>query len=95
MPVAVRAMRELGLFTDEEKGAFCTGFIAGVLGANAKDGPALVAKMLPMPDKDQAVMIRAIAYSGRPDWRELLTSTDRMPLRQPLIDAFLSGKAKP
>ena len=96
VPAAVRAMRELGLFTDEEKGAFCTGFIAGVLGANAKDGPALVGKMLPMPDKDQAVLIRAIAYSGRPDWRELLTKyKDRMPLRQPLIDSYLSGKAKP
>ncbi len=95
VPAAVRAMRELGLFTDEEKGAFCTGFISGVLGANAKDGPALVGKMLPMPDKDQAVLIRAIAYSGRPDWRELLTKyRDRMPLRQPLINSYLSGKAK-
>jgi hypothetical protein len=95
VPAAVRAMRELGLFTDEEKGAFCTGFIAGVLGANPKDGPALVGKMLPMPDKDQAVLIRAIAYSGRPDWRELLTKyKDRMALRQPLIDSYLSGKAK-
>jgi hypothetical protein len=95
VPAAVRAMRELGLFTDEEKGSFCTGFIAGVLGANPKDGPALVGKMLPMPDKDQAVLIRAIAYSGRPDWRELLTKyKDRMALRQPLIDSYLSGKAK-
>lgn len=52
--------------------------------------------MLPMPDKDQAILIRAIAYSGRPDWRELLTKyKDRMPLRQPLIDAYLSGQAKP
>jgi hypothetical protein len=95
VPAAVKAMRELGLFTDEEKGAFCTGFIAGVLGANSKDGPALVGKMLPMPDKDQAVLIRAIAFSGRPDWRELLTKyRDRMALRQPLIDSYLSGKAK-
>lgn len=95
VPAAVRAMRELGLFTDEEKGAFCTGFIAGVLGSNPKDGSALVGKMLPMPDKDQAVLIRAIAFSGRPDWRELLTKyKDRMPLRQPLIDSYLSGKAK-
>ena len=96
VPAAVRAMRELGLFTDEEKGSFCTGFIAGVLGANPKDGPALVGRMLPMPDKDQAVLIRAIAYSGRPDWRELLTKyKDRMALRQPLIESYLSGKAKP
>jgi hypothetical protein len=96
VPAAVRAMRELGMFTDEEKGAFCTGFIAGVLGDNRKDGPALVAKMLPMPDKDQAVLIRAIAFSGRPDWRDLLTKYKaRMPLREPLIDSYLSGKAKP
>ena len=50
-----------------------------------------------MPDKDQAVLIRAIAYSGRPDWRELLTKyKDRMPLRQPLIDVLprqASGQA--
>ena len=96
VPAAVKAMRELGLFTDEEKGAFCTGFIAGVLGSNPKDGPNLVAKMLPMPDKDQAVLIRAIAFSGRPDWRDLLTKYKaRMPLREPLIDSYLSGKAKP
>ena len=96
VPAAVKAMRELGLFTDEEKGAFCTGFIAGVLGSNPKDGFNLVAKMLPMPDKDQAVLIRAIAFSGRPDWRDLLTKYKaRMPLREPLIDSYLSGKAKP
>jgi hypothetical protein len=95
VPAAVRSMRELGLFRDDEKAAFCTGFIAGVLGDNPKDGPRLVAKMLPMPDKDQAVLIRAIAYSGRPDWRDLLTKyKDRMPLRGPLIDSYLSGEAK-
>ena len=50
--------------------------------------------MFPMPDKEQAVIIRAIAYSGRPDWRELLekNSSKRTPLRRPLIDDFLAGK---
>ncbi len=93
VPAAVHAMHEFGLFADEEKAWFCTGFIAGVLGSNPKDGPALVAKMFPMPDKEQAVIIRAIAYSGRPDWRELLEkSSPRMPLRRPLIDDFLDGR---
>jgi hypothetical protein len=46
-----------------------------------------------MPDKEQAVILRAIAYSGRPDWRELLEKTSpRTPLRRPLIDDFLAGK---
>jgi hypothetical protein len=93
VPAAVHAMRAFGLLADEEKAWFCTGFIAGVLGSNPKDGPALVAKMFPMPDKEQAVIIRAIVYSGRPDWRELLEkSSSRMPLRRPLIDDFLAGR---
>jgi hypothetical protein len=93
VPAAVHAMREIGLFADEEKAWFCTGFIAGVLGSNPKDGPALIAKMFPMPDKEQAVIIRAIVYSGRPDWRELLEKySSKMPLRRPLIDDFLEGR---
>ncbi|HXG80148.1 MAG TPA: hypothetical protein VNJ31_12535 [Methyloceanibacter sp.] len=93
VPAAVHAMREYGLFADEEKAWFCIGFIAGVLGSNPKDGPALIPRMFPMPDKEQAVIIRAIAYSGRPDWRELLEkNSSRMPLRRPLIDDFLNGK---
>jgi hypothetical protein len=93
VPAAVHAMQEYGLLADEEKAWFCTGFIAGVLGDNQKNGASLIAKMLPMPDKEQAVIIRAIVYSGRPDWRDLLEKfSPRMPLRRPLIDDFLQGK---
>jgi hypothetical protein len=93
VPAAVKAMYEFGLFGDEEKQWFCIGFIAGVLGDNPKDGPRMIPKMFPLPDKEQAVIIRAIAYSGRPDWRQLLEkNSSRMPLRRPLIDDFLKGK---
>lgn len=93
VPAAVHAMQDFGLFADEEKAWFCTGFIAGVLGSNPKDGPSLIPRMFPMPDKEQAVIIRAIAYSGRPDWRDLLEkNASRMPLRRPLIDDFIAGK---
>ena len=93
VPAAVHAMQEYGLLADEEKAWFCTGFIAGVLGDNQKNGASLIAKMLPLPDKEQAVIIRAIVYSGRPDWRELLEKVSpRMPLRRPLLDDFLQGK---
>ncbi len=93
VPSAVHAMREYGLFGDEEKEWFCIGFIAGILGNNPKDGPKLVSQMFPMPDKEQEVIIRAIAYSGRPDWRDLLEKfSAQMPLRRPLIDDFLNGK---
>ncbi|HZP10224.1 hypothetical protein [Methyloceanibacter sp.] len=93
VPAAVHAMNEFGLFGDEDKEWFCIGFIAGVLGTNPKDGPSLIPRMFPLPDKEQAVVIRAIAYSGRPDWRDLLEkNAARMPLRRPLIDDFLQGK---
>jgi len=93
VPAAVQAMNDYGLFGDEEKAWFCTGFIAGVLGSNPKQGSALVAKMFPLPDKEQGFVIRAIVYSGRPDWREMLEKVSpRTPLRRPLIDDFLSGK---
>jgi hypothetical protein len=93
VPAAVHAMYQFGLFGDEEKAWFCTGFIAGVLGSNPKDGPGLIPRMFPLPDKEQAVIIRAIVYSGRPDWRDLLEKNSaKMPLRRPLIDDFLAGK---
>lgn len=93
VPEAVHAMRDYGLFGDEEKEWFCIGFIAGILGTNPNDGPTLVARMFPMPPKEQEVIIRAIVYSGRPDWRALLEKySSKMPLRRPLIDDFLNGK---
>jgi len=93
VPAAVHAMREHGLFSDEEQRWFCIGFIAGVLGTNPNDGPKLVTQMFPMPAKEQEVIIRAIVYSGRPDWRALLEKNSaKMPLRAPLIDDFLNGK---
>ncbi|HUW72756.1 MAG TPA: hypothetical protein VMW05_01780 [Methyloceanibacter sp.] len=93
VPAAVHAMRDYGLFKDEEQRWFCAGFIAGVLGTNPKDGPGLVPKMFPMPAKEQEVIIRSIAYSGRPDWQDLLTkNADKMPLRKPLIDDFINGR---
>ncbi|MGI9382619.1 MAG: hypothetical protein ACR2PO_05655, partial [Methyloligellaceae bacterium] len=93
VPAAVHAMHDHGLFQDEEQRWFCAGFIAGVLGTNPNDGPKLVPEMFPMPAKEQEVIIRAIAYSGRPDWRDLLEKhAAKMPLRQPLIDDFLNGR---
>jgi len=93
VPAAVHAMRDHRLFEDEEQRWFCAGFIAGVLGTNPNDGPGLIPKMFPMPPKEQEVIIRAIAYSGRPDWQELLEkNAAKMPLRKPLIDDFLNGR---
>jgi hypothetical protein len=95
VPAAVHAMREHNLFREPEAAGFLTGFIAGVLAKNPSKAESLVARMFPMPAKEQVVIVKAIAYSGLPRWKELLTKfADRMPERQQLIDEYLSDKAQ-
>jgi hypothetical protein len=76
----------------ESSGAYI-GFIAGVLGSDASHADDLIAKMLPIDPSDHWVLVRAIAYSGLPNWRELLaTFVDRMATRRAMIDKYLDGK---
>lgn len=93
LPEAVRSMKKLGLFRDSEKADFFVGFIAGVLGANQMKARELVEGMFPMPPKEQAVIIKAIAWSGLPDWPSLLGDfAPRMPHRKELIQGYLFGE---
>ncbi len=95
VPEAVHAMLELGLLKSPDEAGLLIGFIAGVLGSNQPRAESLVRKMFPMPAKQQAVIIKAIAYSGLPEWPMLLSKFEkRMPLRKALIDDYISGKAK-
>jgi hypothetical protein len=69
------------------------GFMAGVLQANPKRAEALVTGMFPMPPEDQVSIVRAIAYSDLPDWKDLMLKfAERMPARKGLIDRFVYGK---
>jgi hypothetical protein len=93
LPVLVRALSDMQAFKDAETSGAYIGFIAGVLGANPERAAALVAKMLPIAPADHWVLVRAIAYSGLPDWKELLaTFVDRMPERRAMIDKYLDSK---
>jgi hypothetical protein len=93
LPVAVKAISNLNLFRDMDTAGVYVGFMAGVLEANPKEAETLVAKMFPIPPEDQVAIVRAIAYSNLPDWKELMTKfAERMPARQVLIDRFVSGK---
>jgi hypothetical protein len=95
VPEAVQAMSRLGLLKDLDTAGVFIGFVAGVLGDNQLKAESLVARMFPMPPEDQAIIIKAIAYSGLPDWKELLGKfVERMPARKVLIDQYLHGKAK-
>jgi hypothetical protein len=62
-----------------------------VLGSNPARAQYLVARMLPMTD-EHWVLVRAIAYSGLSNWKELLLFfADRMPTRRVMIDEYVSG----
>jgi hypothetical protein len=93
LPAAVRALGQLGAFKDVESSGVYVGFVAGVISANPDKAEELIAKMLPIAPADQWVIVRAIAYSGHPEWKDLLRKfAPRMPLRQVMIDKYLEGK---
>ncbi len=93
LPAAVAAMSRLGLFRDLEAGAVYVGFMAGVLGSEPERAERLVAAMFPMPPEDQVAIVRAIAYSGLPDWKELLRRfAERMPARKVLVARHLDDR---
>ena len=69
------------------------GFLAGVIGANSDKAEKLISDMFPMPPPDQVVVVKAIAYSGLPEWKELLGKfVERMPARRIVIEKYLYGK---
>lgn len=93
VPAAVQALSRLGAFKEPEGAGVYVGFIAGILGGNPAQAETLIAKMIPPQPADHWVIVRAIAYSGTPDWKNLLRKfAARMPARQVLIDKYLDDK---
>ena len=92
LPGAVRALSKAGALRDPENAGFHVGFIAAVLGSNPASAEAMVGRMLPLPVSDQWAVVRAIAYSGLPEWQRLLRRiAPRLPARQAMIDQYLAG----
>jgi hypothetical protein len=95
LPEVFHAMGNLGLFRDLESAGVYIGFLGGVIGSNPERAERLVSRMFPMPPEDQVVLIRAIAYSGLPDWKHLLQKfVERMPARMVLLRKYLYGDGK-
>jgi hypothetical protein len=93
LPAAVTAMRELLLLKDVEQSGIYIGFVAGVIGANPDKAEKLIADMFPMPPPDQIIVVKAIAYSGLSEWKELMGRfVERMPARKVVIERYLYGK---
>jgi hypothetical protein len=93
VPAMVKAVSALGLFRDMETAGVYVGFMAGVIEANPDRAEEIIGKMFPIPPEDQVAIVRAIAHSNHPQWKELLAKfSERMPARKVLIDRFITGK---
>ncbi|HEY0568905.1 MAG TPA: hypothetical protein VGD13_12415, partial [Xanthobacteraceae bacterium] len=93
VPAAVLRLSRLGMFKDPESSGVYIGFMAGILGSNPERAERMIGRMLAMPPEDHWALVRAIAYSGHPEWRTLLlTFRERMPARKVMIARFVDGK---
>jgi hypothetical protein len=92
VPAAVRVLFHAQSFKEPENSGIYLGFIAGAIGSNPAKAEQLVNSFFPVPPEDEWVIVRAIAYSGLPDWRNLLRKVaPRMPGRKVMIDSYLAG----
>jgi hypothetical protein len=92
VPAAVRVLFHSQTFKEPENAGIYLGFIAGAIGSNPAKAEQLVNSFFPVPPEDEWVVIRAIAYSGLADWRNLLRRVaPKMPARRVMIDAYLAG----
>lgn len=93
LPLAVKAMVRHGVFREIDSAGLYLGFVAGVVGSNPDTAEKLLDQMFPMPPEDQIVVVRAIAWSGRADWKELMGRyVERMPARRVVIERHMYGK---
>src|SRR4030081_2896419 len=92
VPAAVRVLFHAQSFKEPENSGIYLGFIAGAIGSNPANAEQLVTSFFPVPPEDEWVIVRAIAYSGLPDWRNLLRRiAPKMPGRRVMIDSYLVG----
>jgi hypothetical protein len=93
VPAAVRVLFHSQTFKEPENAGIYLGFIAGAIGSNPAKAEQLINSFFPVRPEDEWVIVRAIAYSGLPDWRNVLRRVAvKMPARRKMIDAYLSGR---
>ena len=92
VPAAMRVLFHTQSFKEPENAGIYLGFLAGAIGSNPARAEQLVTSLFPIPPEDEWVIVRAIAYSGLSDWRNLLRRVAlRMPGRKVMIDSYLAG----
>jgi hypothetical protein len=88
----VRVLFHSQTFREPENAGIYLGFIAGAIASNPAKAEQLVTSFFPVKPEDEWVIVRAIAFSGLPDWRNLLRRiAPKMPGRKVMIDSYLAG----
>ena len=92
VPAAVRVLFHSQTFREPENAGIYLGFIAGAIASNPAKAEQLVISFFPVKPEDEWVIVRAIAFSGVPEWRNLLRRVaPKMPGRKVMIDSYLAG----
>jgi hypothetical protein len=94
---AMRVLSERGALRDAEAAGVYAGFLAGIIGARSDEADGIVEQVLSvLPAEDHWIVVRAIVYSGLPDWKPLLRKfAPRMPSRAVMIEKYLGDKLPP
>jgi hypothetical protein len=96
VPAVIRGLSERGALKEPESAGLYVGFFAGVLGANPRHAWSLIEKTLPLPFEDQWIVVRAVAYSGLPGWKDHMRGLAmRLPDRQVMTQRYLAGDLPP
>ena len=93
VPAAVRVLFHSQTFKEPENAGIYLGFVAGAIGSNPAKAEQLINSFFPVPPEDEWVIVRAVAYSEVPDWRNIMRRLAlRMPARKMMIDSYLAGR---
>src|SRR2546421_6731752 len=96
VPAAVRVLFHSQTFKEPENAGIYLGFVAGAIGSNPAKAEQLIASFFPVRPEDEWVIVRAIAYSGLPDWRNVLRRVaPRMPGRRGMLQGSRPGAPPP
>jgi len=93
VPAIMKAASRLGAFENPERASVYVGFLAGVLTDNPQQAEEIAARTFAVPERDRWIVMRSIAYSSLPNWRELMRRfACRMPRYDVLSDKYIIGK---
>ncbi|MDW6021161.1 hypothetical protein SAZ10_05215 [Mesorhizobium sp. BAC0120] len=92
-PSVMKKASNIGVLSDPEAAGMYVGFMAGMIASRPEKADATVQKLLVIRPADYWAIVRAIAYSGHPDWPGLMTRfAPKMPTRELMAQRYLDGK---